>query len=282
MIKVEECSREIIVSVYGEISKAVRSYDAVDSVLKIYHVPRGNQKEFRNLIGQKTKSEALYFLVGDSDEMCVPEIYIGQTDDVVARLKNHDSLNNFDWRLAICAVPSKTLGKNCLKSLEKAAIERASKNCILVNEYENKSYRPLTAAGSIGTLISNISDYLTIMGYPILIEVEKEKNKSLYISQNGKILAEGEYLIDKFVVFEGSMVRFNNVGSMTKNNRDLKERLIKNRILVSDGEYYRFTKDYAFSSPSAAACIILGANVSGWQHWKDKDGNNLNDLFDFE
>jgi hypothetical protein len=274
----------IQVIILGPIANAIRLYDAFSSIFKLSYVPRGKLAEFKlTLESLNKKYEALYFLIGGTDDLGLPEVYIGQTDDIVTRLKNHDSISNFDWRIAICAVPSKFLGKECLKALEKIAIEKAKCNCVLMNEYENKSYKPHpTTHGVADILISDLDEYLTLMGYPILTEVEKEGANILYISQNGKILAKGEYLIDRLVVFKGSRVRLDNVDSMTKNNLDLKERLIKNGILVSDGEYYIFTKDYAFSSPSSAACIILSANVSGWVLWKDKDGKTLKELFESE
>ncbi|MBA2851567.1 hypothetical protein HNP86_001720 [Methanococcus maripaludis] len=276
-------TKSIRVTVFGDISNAIRVYDSIDSIFEVYWVPYGKLAEFRHMMNPSNKKhESLYFLIGDTNDMGLVETYIGQSNDTISRLKNHDSITKFDWRLAICAVPAKHLGKECLKSLEKIAIEKARPNCVLINEYENKSYKPHpTNDCDAKILLSNVADYLTLAGYPILNEVEKGANL-LYIYQNGEIFAEGEYLIDKLVVFKGSRLRLDNVDSMTKNNRDLKERLIKNGILAQYGDFYIFTKDYAFSSPSAAACVILGQNISGWVAWKDKDSTTLKELFKFE
>ncbi|RHT75786.1 DUF4357 domain-containing protein [Butyricicoccus sp. AM28-25] len=35
----------------------------------------------------------------------------------------------------------------------------------------------------------------------------------------------------------------------------------------------------SFSSPSAAACFVLGVSANGWAKWKDKCGRTLDELF---
>lgn len=45
--------------------------------------------------------------------------------------------------------------------------------------------------------------------------------------------------------------------------------------IIVDG---RLTKDYLFSSPTAAADIVLGSYVSGLDYWKSKDGRSLKEL----
>ncbi len=35
----------------------------------------------------------------------------------------------------------------------------------------------------------------------------------------------------------------------------------------------------SFSSPSAAACFVLGTSANGWTEWKDKSGRTLDELF---
>ena len=40
---------------------------------------------------------------------------------------------------------------------------------------------------------------------------------------------------------------------------------------------YKYTKNVLFKTPSAAAATTLGSPVNGWDAWKDKDGNILDD-----
>ncbi len=50
--------------------------------------------------------------------------------------------------------------------------------------------------------------------------------------------------------------------------------------LIADGVVadHIFVKDYAFSSPSTAASIILGTASSGTDQWMDKNGVSLKKL----
>ena len=43
-------------------------------------------------------------------------------------------------------------------------------------------------------------------------------------------------------------------------------------------EYFEFSDDYIFSSPSTAAVIVMGRNANGLTEWKNKDGKTLKEF----
>ena len=49
----------------------------------------------------------------------------------------------------------------------------------------------------------------------------------------------------------------------------------KARDELNQTEVYRFTQDYAFSSPSTAAAVVLGRSANGRIEWKDAHGRTL-------
>jgi hypothetical protein len=51
--------------------------------------------------------------------------------------------------------------------------------------------------------------------------------------------------------------------------------LIAQGVMVPDGECYRLTQDYVFSSPSLAAGILLGNSVNGLTAWRTACGKAL-------
>lgn len=59
---------------------------------------------------------------------------------------------------------------------------------------------------------------------------------------------------------------------------DLREELIANDVLRREGDYFRFTQDYVFSSPSTAAAVVLGRSANGRIEWKDGKGRTLKEL----
>jgi hypothetical protein len=48
--------------------------------------------------------------------------------------------------------------------------------------------------------------------------------------------------------------------------------LVRSGVLAptADGRHREFTRDYAFSSPSAAAAIVAGRSANGRTHWLDE------------
>ncbi|MFD2200063.1 DUF4357 domain-containing protein [Shivajiella indica] len=54
--------------------------------------------------------------------------------------------------------------------------------------------------------------------------------------------------------------------------------LIDEGVLLNKGEYYEFSDDFIFSSPSTAAVIVMGRNANGLTEWKTKNGKTLKDV----
>lgn len=83
-----------------------------------------------------------------------------------------------------------------------------------------------------------------------------------------------------FFVYAGSQ--------MVKNAKTLKdgcehiqkkrEELIKSGILEEQDQLYVFKQNYAFSSPSLAASVLLGVNVNGQIYWRDSRGKTFKEL----
>lgn len=63
-----------------------------------------------------------------------------------------------------------------------------------------------------------------------------------------------------------------------RRSNDLRQELIENGALVRDGNVYRFTQDYVFSSPSSASDMVLGTCSNGRLMWKDTRGRTLKEL----
>jgi hypothetical protein len=59
---------------------------------------------------------------------------------------------------------------------------------------------------------------------------------------------------------------------------DLRQELIDNGVLQADNGNYKFAQDYAFSSPSTAAAVVLGRSANGRIEWKDGQGRTLKEL----
>ncbi|ABO35475.1 hypothetical protein MmarC5_1177 [Methanococcus maripaludis C5] len=284
MIELVNGSREVSVTLVAGSTDGIIKYDFIDSVLESYLIPREFYADFRNLKTLKDRYSGIYVLIGDKDDFGKYKVYIGYSEDIVSRLTNHNSNELFDWKRAACIISQKPIRNEYFACIERISINRAKNtaDCILVNSNENKTpLQNVNGSHTLKKLMKDVSEYLALMGYPILRDNKKSEN-FIYLSRNGEILAKGEFLNDNVLVFEGSLVKAKESDSMTKNNKNIKQNLIKNKILAPHGKFYIFTEDYVFSSLSSAACVAFGGNVSGRQCWKNKDGKPLKELFESE
>ena len=58
----------------------------------------------------------------------------------------------------------------------------------------------------------------------------------------------------------------------------LRKDLLAQGVIVDQGQYYAFTQDQVFTSPSTAAGVILGRTANGRIEWKNSDGKTLKQL----
>lgn len=58
--------------------------------------------------------------------------------------------------------------------------------------------------------------------------------------------------------------------------KDQRRQLVEDGVLVrtADGQHYTFGRDVAFSSPSGAAAVVYGGNISGPATWR-REGDGL-------
>jgi hypothetical protein len=54
--------------------------------------------------------------------------------------------------------------------------------------------------------------------------------------------------------------------------------LIENEVIKEEQGKLIFASDYLFSSPSAAAAVIMGRSANGLLEWKDKTEKTLKDI----
>jgi len=115
---------------------------------------------------------------------------------------------------------------------------------------------------------------LTTLGFPVL--EEKISNQKQYFCENKFASGKGYYTNEGFVVQRGSLAR-KELAAHVEREIALRNQLIADGVLKESGEHFVFTRDYGFSSPSAAAFMVLGGASNGWTAWKDKTGKTLDE-----
>ena len=57
-----------------------------------------------------------------------------------------------------------------------------------------------------------------------------------------------------------------------------RKELIESKVVEERDGIYVFQENYAFSSPSSAASVLLGINVNGQVYWRDGRGKTFREL----
>jgi Domain of unknown function (DUF4357) len=112
----------------------------------------------------------------------------------------------------------------------------------------------------------------------------KEKERAvqeaaiLRLKGAGGAEARGVRSGDTFAVYAGSLARAETVSSISAGYRALRDALRHDGVLVPRGSTLELTRDYAFTSPSAAAAVFLGRPANGLDEWRDADGASLKQI----
>lgn len=254
---------------------------------KIYKIPRtlvkvSNDREDLNSTG-------IYFLFGKNPEDEERDlVYIGEAESLVDRLRQHLSTKEF-WIEAVCVLSKdENLNKAHVKYLEKRLYELALK----ANRYkiENSTVPAKTTISEadqaeMEEFLENLKLTIHTLGFKVFEEIDKRdskdnisQTKDFYINAARGAKATGFISDEGFVVKKDSVSSIDTVPSMeirVKNYFVLREKLIGEDILRKEESGYRFTKDFLFSSPSAAAAVVMGRGANGRIEWKDSKGKNI-------
>ena len=101
-------------------------------------------------------------------------------------------------------------------------------------------------------------------------------NRFYIISKPNKIFAECDVFSEKrIVVLAGSTAIKRRLGSYYSNYQNQKEQLIAHGVLIDDGQHYKFARNHEFTSPTAAAAIILANSGTSNARGTLKDANGI-------
>lgn len=236
----------------------------------------------------------VYFLVGpDPDNALRPLVYIGESDDVAKRLKQHnqpEDKGGKDFWERVCLITSKdqNLTKAHVKYLESRliALAKQSGRCGLVNgTAHDYTVLPESDQADMAFFIDQVRIILPVLGFDFLRDRQKLTDQApasadtepelvtfaMELPKHG-VAAEAQELDGEFIVLAGSQARGKWVGSSRHTSyKPLYEQLTEDGVLVPDTSgVVRFSQDQPFSSPSAAAAVVSGRTANGRIVWIEK------------
>ncbi len=113
--------------------------------------------------------------------------------------------------------------------------------------------------------------------YPIMERIfQNQTDGEFYIkSLINNVDARGVFDGGKMYILAGSKVRKEVVVSY----RGIKQRNdILNKKGIDNGDFYEIKEKIEFFSPSSASSFCLGNSSNGWDDWKNKRGNSMNEV----
>ncbi|MEE4239694.1 MAG: GIY-YIG nuclease family protein [Anderseniella sp.] len=233
----------------------------------------------------------VYLLLGPRDDGEGEMLYVGEGDPVRPRLESHYAQKDF-WNRAVCFVAAPgQLNKAHVQFLEANLIRLAKASKRLPLDNANQPAEPSLSEADCADMqvfLENMLGMLPVLG---IHAFEQAASMAATVAQTvltcrGKgVVATGYEATQGFVVKSGSQAVRQSVPSMQQHVRgmfDLREELIGNGVLQSEGDHFLFTQDYVFSSPSTAAAVVLGRSANGRIEWKDAGGHTLKALQELE
>ena len=261
--------------------RSIRIAEITNRVVKAVLIPRNKldyiatRDEIRNV--------GVYFLFGEVADRAKPMVYIGEAEDCLERIKQHNRSKEY-WNHAVVMVSKiGAFTKSHAKYLEYLAV----KDALDSNRYEldnsTNPAKPFVTESMEADLLDSfetIKILLSTLGYPVFDKVSRETTtpKELFIINARNTHAEGNLVDDGFVVFSGSEASIDTTPSCNRYIVTLRNQLIESKILVPVEEKFIFQQDYIFNSPSTAGGAVIGRSINGWKEWKNASGITLNEL----
>jgi hypothetical protein len=226
----------------------------------------------------------VYLLLGEGDGV-VPDLYIGEADEIRTRLNSHSKEAKFDWRQVIFFVSKdNNLNKAHVRYLEWRLIDLATKANRAKLHNGNAGSQPSLSEADIAEAEGFLDEMR--LCFPLVGLDLFETPPSIKTTVAGTLLsikakgltANGYEAGSEFVVVKGSQAALKEEKSLPPSIGQRRASLATQGVMEPDGASYRFTQDYAFSSSYVASCVILARNANGLTNWKDGNGRTLKEI----
>lgn len=243
--------------------RGIRIAEITSRTVQVILIPRPNltQAATRNEIS----SGGVYFRSGNPDERIKPLLYVGEAEDCLTRLKQHNKSKEF-WEFALVGVSRTPYTKTHAKFLEWLCLnsaQTADRYHLENNNNPNRPYVPESVESDISDNFETIKILVSTLGFPVFDEIKKPTSKETLLCKGKSASAKGAYTEEGMVVFKGSTANMDVMAGESDSTKKLRQKLRNEGILIQGGKVYKFAEDFIFSSPSAAA---LNGNTRTAEH----------------
>jgi len=251
--------------------QGIRVAEITTRIVQVIEVPRSLLPNFLRM--QESGQVALYVLFGGSTDSAEPQLYIGQTGDLRARLLKHNKERDFWERALVLISRTNSLTQTHALFLEWHCLQAVRKAGRYIDDNGNSGTKPHTPAPLEADCLEIYETgkvLFATLGYPMFAPVAKSEGSSsntgeIFFCRGSGANGRGIFTTEGFVVLEGSVGRKENVQSIAGTNQQrFRERLIESGVMREMGDTLIFEKDHLFGSPSMAALALMGRSANGW------------------
>ena len=280
----------------------IRFAGMTNGIMRLVEIPRLRLENFFQM--DEAQHMGVYFLVGASEESDKPAVYIGQTSDLVARLKSHNRDKEF-WQRAFVAV---SLTQNLTAAhtlyLEKLLIQRVAqvgRNALHYGNSGSQSIQtPDWICADCEDIFENIDTLLTTLNQPMLEplmpmnsnrlpektmvqvkeDVESASEPVRFYCKGLNADAYGYYTDEGFVLQAGSLLRKQAVASLGDAAVRIRTEWLQQGLLLEESpQQLKLTEEMLLNQPSTASQVVLARPSNGWVEWKTATGQTLDECY---
>lgn len=254
---------------------------------KIIAAPRARLPDL--LARPEASRTGAYILSGpDPQDATRLMVYVGESDSVRERLKQHNTDDSKDFFTRVCVIVSKdeNLTKTHVRYLESRLIDliKIAKRAVLANGNSPMfALLPESDKADMEFFIEQIAVVLPVLGLEFIQPTPTPHTNSSSAATSQSILfdmtavgikADAVEIDGEFVVLKGSLARLAGTASWTS-YKGLRDKLVAEEKLIESGQpnILQFAENVAFDSPSAAAAVVYAGNQNGRIAWRVKGTN---------
>jgi hypothetical protein len=253
---------------------------------KALAAPRGRLPDL--LRRQEAARTGVYILLGpDPDQPDGLLAYIGEADDIAARLRIHlrSEAKDFFDRVVFLVSSDDALTKGHVRYLESRLIRLTQEagSVALANDTHPDFQRlPEADRADMDNFVENAALVLPVLGCdlfrrkfrPALVTQASQSSgrleRPIFTFVTAGAAATGQDTEDGFVVLAGSTARRVPSGTFPAGYAALRDKLLVSGQVINgpSPDLLSFATDVVFTSPSAAASIVSARSASGPIEWK--------------
>lgn len=239
----------------------------------------------------EAKQTGVYVLLGQDENGSLA--YIGEAENMADRLRQHASQKDWWDEAVLVTTAGDGLHKAHVKYLESRLVEIAKDAGVM--RLENGNIPPKASLNEAAT--ANMESFLDTLHMVLpairvdLFQTQKRPSidvksilkepelKLVLTAQKRKLTATAIVVDNEIVVQAGSQITTEWVGNKKyqQNYQNRHKDLISSDIVEKGHPLSTFKENFAFSSPSTAAAILLGRSANGRIEWKLPNGQTYAD-----